>query len=293
MKKALLTLVAATSMSALIAQTDSIPTNKVDTIKVGNYVIIKKNKPATDSTKKQKSITISSSTDDLLDISLGNKKKNENVQTNWWIFDLGFANFRDETNYATAQYGSYFQTFNKPEVDANSMNLINKKSSNFNVWFFMQKMNITKHKLNLKYGLGIEMYNYRYEHSLSYRKDPMNYIFNDSINFTKNKLFAKYLTVPFMINFTPMPNKKKSLSISAGISAGYLIGARNKQISGERGKQKIEGNFDLEPFRVALIGELGLGAVKLYGSYSLNTFQKSSTGLQQYPFALGIRFSTF
>ena len=298
MKKILLTLVAVTSMSAIFAQVDSTTTNSSDTIKVGNYVIVKKgNSQGGDSSKTKKSVSISVSSDDLLDIKVNNgnssKKKNPNVSTNWWIFDLGFANFRDQTNYATAQAGSYFQTMKNGPVNQNSMNLINGKSSNVNIWFFMQKMNVIKHKLNLKYGLGLEMYNYRFEHSLSFRKDPINYVFNDSISFSKNKLYAGYITVPFMVNFTPMPENKKSLSISAGISAGYLISSRNKQISAERGKQKINGNFDLESFRLAVVGELGLGQVRLYGSYSLNSLYKESTGLQQYPYTLGIRFSNW
>jgi len=57
-----------------------------------------------------------------------------------------------------------------------------------------------------------------------------------------------------------MPENKKSLSFSAGVSAGYLISSRNKQISAERGKQKISGNFDLEPFRLAIIWRIGLRA---------------------------------
>jgi hypothetical protein len=297
MKKILLTLVAITTMSATFAQVDTTVTNNSDTIKVGNYVIVKRgNSTSSDTSKTKKSVSVSVGTDDLLDIKVNNgnssKKKNPNVSTNWWIFDLGFANFRDQTNYATAQTGSYFQTMKNGPVNKNSMNLLNGKSSNVNIWFFMQKMNVMKHKLNLKYGLGLEMYNYRFEHSLSFRKDPMNFIFNDSISFSKNKLYAGYITVPFMVNFTPMPENKKSLSLSAGISAGYLISSRNKQISAERGKQKINGNFDLEPFRLAVVGELGLGQVRLYGSYSLNSLYKETTGLQQYPYTLGIRFSS-
>ncbi len=296
MKKILLTLVAITTMSAIFAQVDSSITNNSDTIKVGNYVIVKKsNSQVSDTSKTKRSVSISVGTDDLLDIKINNgnssKKKNPNVSTNWWIFDLGFANFRDQTNYATAQAGSYFATTNRGQVNQNGMNLINGKSSNVNIWFFMQKMNVIKHKINLKYGLGLEMYNYRFERSTSFRKDPINYIFNDSVSFSKNKLYAGYITVPFMVSFTPMPENKKSLSISAGISAGYLISSRNKQISAERGKQKINGNFDLQPFRLAIVGELGLGQVKLYGSYSLNSLYKESTGLQQYPYTLGIRFS--
>lgn len=287
MKKLLLILMAYAATNTVFAQAD---TNNTDTIKVGNYVIVKNNKNLADgdtsnSKKNKKSVNI--------DIRIGEKKsKNKNISTNWWVFDLGFTNLRDETNYATAQDGSYFQANpGTPKVSASNMNLINNKSSNVNIWVFMQKFNLAKHKLNLKYGLGIEMYNFRYEQSLSYRKDPLNYIKNDDISFSKNKLYAGYLTVPLMLNFTSNPDTKKSFNVSAGISAGYLLNARNKQISSERGKQKIRGNFDLEPFRVAAVAEIGLGPIKLYGSYSLNALHKSSTGLQQYPYALGIRFS--
>lgn len=296
MKKTLLMIAAFAATCYSFAQVDSTTTSNADTLKVGNYVIIKKeNSQTSDSTKAKKSVSISMGTGDLLDIKINNnssKKKNKNISTDWWIFDLGFANFRDQTNYAVAQSGSYFQANpGTPKVSASNMSLINNKSSNVNLWFFMQKFNLSKHKLNLKYGLGLEMYNFRFEQSLSYRKDPMNYIINDNVSFSKNKLYLGYITVPFMLNYTPMPENKKSLSISAGVSAGYLVSSRNKQISAERGKQKIRGNFDLEPFRVAVVGELGLGHVKLYGSYSLNSLHKSSTGLEQYPFALGIRFS--
>ena len=157
----------------------------------------------------------------------------------------------------------------------------------------MQKMNVYKHVVNLKYGLGYEMYNFRYDRSLSYRKDPSPYIFNDTVSFSKNKLFAGYITVPFMININTAPSKQKSLSFSAGVSAGYLVASRNKQVSNERGKVKYKGDFDLEPFRLAAIGELGLGPVRLFGSYSLNKLHKSSTGLDQTPYSFGIRFSNW
>ena len=75
------------------------------------------------------------------------------------------------------------------------------------------------------------------------------------------------------------------------MSAGYLIASRNKQISAERGKQKVNGDFSFEPWRLATIGEIGLGPIRLYGSYSLNKLQKDITRVEQYPYTVGIRFS--
>ncbi len=273
------------------SQTDSTKKSDVpDTIKVGNFIIIKKNKTGiSDSTynKKNKSFTIN--------IGGGReKKKKSNVSTNWWIVDLGFTNFRDETNYPAAQAGGYLkQVGSSAKVGANTNNLNTGKSSNFNIWFFMQKLNISQHKLNLKYGLGFEMYNFRYDNSLSYRKDPAPYAYTDTIGFSKNKLFVKYLTVPFMLNFNSNPDKKRSFSFSAGVSAGYLISSRNKQISGERGKQKSQGDFNLNPWRLAAVGEIGLGPIRLFGSYSFNKLHKDITQIEQYPYSVGIRFSNW
>ena len=154
----------------------------------------------------------------------------------------------------------------------------------------MQRLNITKGVVNLKYGLGLEMFNYRYENNISYHKKPA-YIFRDSIDFSKNKLYAGYITVPFMVNLNTHPGQKKGLSISAGVSAGYLVASRNKQISDERGKTKTRGDFDLEQFRLAYIGELALGPIRLFGSYSINPLHQN--GLKQYPYSMGIRFSNW
>jgi hypothetical protein len=287
MKKILLAVTTLMVANESFAQSDTTVNKSTDTLVAGNFVIVKKPK---------KSITLEVGSRNGVDVRYNSgKKKNTNISTNWWILDLGFTNLRDNTNFAAAQAGSYLRTLNTTAgpVNQNSMKLNAGKSSNVNLWFFMQKLNVSKHVLNLKYGLGLEMYNFRYDRSLSYRKDPAPFVFNDTISFSKNKLYAGYITAPFMININTTPANKKGLSFSAGVSAGYLIASRNKQVSDQRGKVKYKGDFDLEPFRLAAIGELGLGPVRLFGSYSLNTLHKSSTGLEQYPYSFGIRFSNW
>jgi len=69
-------------------------------------------------------------------------------------------------------------------------------------------LNVYKHVVNLKYGLGYEMYNFRYDSRISYRKDPIAYVYNDSISFSKNKLYVGYLTVPFMLNVNTTPDRR-------------------------------------------------------------------------------------
>ena len=96
------------------------------------------------------------------------------------------------------------------------------------------------------------------------------------------------------LNFQPSPYSRKGFYASIGLSAGYLVDARNKQISPERGKQKYDGTFELNNLRFATIGELGIGGIRLYGSYgSINLFDKNQSHFSFFPYALGLRFSNF
>ncbi|MGC5254572.1 hypothetical protein, partial [Escherichia coli] len=45
--------------------------------------------------------------------------KKKNISTNWWIFDLGFASLRDNTDYNYTQAGSYFKTFRPADGPVN------------------------------------------------------------------------------------------------------------------------------------------------------------------------------
>ncbi|RYG41051.1 MAG: hypothetical protein EOO01_25995, partial [Chitinophagaceae bacterium] len=149
-------------------------------------------------------------------------------------------------------------------------------------------------------GLGLELNNYRYKSTVSYRENgeiPYSggmqtnapFIFRDSIGFSKNKLAADYLTVPLMLNFRTTPaGGKKSLSLSFGVSAGYLYSQRNKQKSDERGKLKNKGDYDLNRFKFSYVGELGLGPVKLYGSYSPKSMYDNNMDFRPYSFGVRI-----
>ncbi len=291
MKQLITLLATAIFCSASMAQTpvaDTLKPKEGDTIRIGNIVIIKKGKA-----KKE------------VDIAMGRnktkRKQNANVSTNWWIVDLGYNNYTDKTNYATA--GAYL--INKPgspALGASDFKLKAGKSVNVNIWFFMQRLNLINHYVNLKYGFGLELNNYRYKSALSYKESgPVPYtntqtnapfIFRDSISFSKNKLAADYLTVPLMLNFTTNPgNSKKGLSISAGVSAGYLYSQRNKQKSGERGKDRNKGDYDLERFKLSYVGELGLGPVRFYGSYSPKSMYEHSLDMR--PYTIGLRLSNW
>ncbi|MEJ7627664.1 MAG: outer membrane beta-barrel protein [Ferruginibacter sp.] len=280
-----------------IAQVDStiVSSKKSDTIRIGNILIIKKGG------KKNKD-NASDSTDNQM-VTVNNQgKNNSRITTNWWIVDLGFANYSDQTDYTNT--GSYLvnnPATGVPAISSSDFKLKAGKSVNVNIWFFMQKINLIKQNVSIKYGLGLELNNYRYKSGITYKESGMlpyggpqtnmPFVFRqDSIAFSKNKLAADYLTIPIMLNFASTPSdNKKGITLSAGVSAGYLYSQRNKQKSDAFGEQKNKGEYDLEKFKISYIAELGLGPIRLYGSYSTKSMYER--GLDIRPYTFGFRIS--
>lgn len=91
-----------------------------------------------------------------------------------------------------------------------------------------------------------------------------------------------------MVNFNLTPGRKNGFGFSAGVSAGMLYSARQK-IKNNGNKEKVHDDFNLEKWKLAYIGELNLGPVKLYGSYAMNNMWEK--GLDQTPYNVGIRLS--
>ena len=259
---------------------------KNDTIRIGNILIIKK----ADSTKQ---------------IVVGGQKnydKNSRINTNYLVLDLGFANYSDKTDYGNT--GNYLiDRPGQPAFSASDFKLRTGKSINVNIWFFMQRLSLIKQNVSLKYGLGLELNNYRYKSPISYKEGGVipysggmltnnPFIFKDSIAFSKNKLAADYLTVPLMLSFASnQAGSQKGISASFGVSAGYLYSQRNKQKSSDRGKKKNKGEYDMEKFKFSYVGELGIGPVRLYGSYSPKSMYQNNLNIR--PYTVGIRYSNW
>src|SRR5688572_25379200 len=220
MKRIVLAVIAMGIVLTSFAQTDSTKIEQADTIKVGGMIIIKRG-DRTDTTR-----------DNDTEITISNKrKKPSNVSTNWWIVDVGFANYNDETAYGSAAAQAFAPGSTKERFE-----LRTGKSVNVNIWLFMQRLNLIRHAVNLKYGLGLELNNYRFEdETIQFQKKPTLITFNPTKDVRKNKLAADYITVPVMLNFNFTPGKEKGFGFSAGMSGGYLYSARQKT-KGDDGK---------------------------------------------------------
>jgi hypothetical protein len=265
------------------AQNDSTAAkNQGDTIHIGGMIIIRK--PGNKDIVQDKEYKIKNRKTD----------KPSNISTNWWIFDIGFSNYQDNTVYSSIAAQQY-----APGSNASWLKLKNGKSRNVNVWFFMQKLNMAKHILNLKYGLGLELNNYHYKQPVRYDAnppatvDPPRIMLDNTMgrSYQKDKLAADYLTVPMMLNVNFTPRRHEGFGFSAGISAGYLYSARNKTITSDEGKKKAKDDFELEKWKLSYIAELSLGPVRFYGSVATKSMYER--GLDITPYNFGFRFSNW
>ena len=284
MKKIILPFLSILITSSLLAQKDTLVAMNQDTIKIGSFLIIKSQDQ---SAKKDWQTMIDRGDFRNTQIKIERiKTRKREVNTKWFTLDIGFANYLDATSY------KWQPQFTNPAVGpvltAKSFQLNNGKSINVNLWIVQQKYQL-KENWYVKYGLSMNMYNFRFEQPISFRNTGPSYVYLDSKTFKKDKLYTSYLTVPILLNYS---SPKKGFSIGGGLSVGYLMNSKNTQIDGK--KQKYNGNFNLNDFQVAGIGELGIGNIKLYTSVSLTNLYDSKLSKQfNYPFAIGLRFGKF
>lgn len=266
------------------AQVDTTGKTAPDTIKIGSMVIIREKGSKPEKEEKKTGLRIT---------TRKNNTKPSNISTNWWILDLGFSNYDDNTHPSSAAAQAIAgNAYNGTPGNPDWAKLRTGKSRNVNIWFFMQRINMIKRVVNLKYGVGLELNNYFYDDTrVRYAKNPTNITLDQNLaSAKKNKLAADYLTVPVMLNFNLTPNRHKGFGFSAGISAGYLYSARQKIKQGGH-VNKTKSDFDLERWKLSYVGELLLGPVKLYGSYAFkNMWEK---GLDQTPYTVGFRISSW
>src|SRR5262245_3907259 len=141
MKRIFTLCIAVCTIVTCFAQTDTTgkqnPPN--DTIRIGGMIIIRKagSKPSPVDHDREYPDTIT------------HVVKRANVSTNWAIVDIGFSNYSDKTIYSSPAAQAY-----APGSNNSWFRLKYGKSVNINIWIFMQKLNVSKHILNLKYGLG-------------------------------------------------------------------------------------------------------------------------------------------
>lgn len=238
-----------------------------------------------------------------LTINSKKSKDRTKVETDWFGFDLGFNQYKDQTVFAIPvapwpssdrDHGFLNNTW-KGDFD------LKGKSMNVNFTIFRQRISLYKHYINFSYGLCYDINNWNFKNAISWHpnstddpNDPVDYtgpvVSKDSIQYRKNKLVTNYLQVPLLLRFETSPeHEKRNVVISAGVYGGYLVRSHTKQIvDGSSDKKKQFEDFNLNKYQYGLQGELGYRDFTVYAKYGLNSLTEYGAKLSPYTF--GLRF---
>ncbi|MGY6521219.1 MAG: hypothetical protein ACXIUD_05790 [Mongoliitalea sp.] len=150
-------------------------------------------------------------------------------------------------------------------------------------------------------GLGVQWYNFKFENRdfQAVRGDgEIDFIQRTDVAGFKSKISASYLTAQslFRLDFGKMnDNGKRGINVAVGPYAGYRLGGRSKYVyrpldGGGRRKEHLPTGIYLNNFRYGVRGEVGVGRLKFFSTYDLNTLFQNGAGPELHPITFGIVF---
>lgn len=155
----------------------------------------------------------------------------------------------------------------------------------------------SKSAWRLGYGLGVDWYNFQFDHSRVIQKSPSGQtIFQpivskgQEVNLDKNKLAISYVTIPLMSQF--VFRKESAIQmISFGGYASYRLMSWTKTVEEKSGdKNKETSNFNLNQIRYGARAEFAIRKFPdIFFNYDLNPMFESGTGLKMNGFSFGIK----
>ena len=196
-----------------------------------------------------------------------------NVQTRYLIFEMGVDILLPADDYIIGD----------GEVELFEQRYAN--STNVNIYFFRQRVNLLQHHLNLEYGVGFNFHKIMFDNPVIMSRENGVLQFDlapiqegDRIP-VKTRLMSNYLTIPIMLNFETNPsNTRKSFRLAAGVYGNTRLGSNFKQKFNNRNRDNIKDrdNFNLSPFRWGLAGQIGYGAFNFYANLSMTDVFKEN-----------------
>ena len=224
------------------------------------------------------------------------KKEEDRFDLHYGMLDLGFNRIHDVgasrpgTGAALTEPGAW-------AIDGEYLPLREGKSVNVNIYPLMLKWRMSADKnrnqnFYLTSGIGLQLYNFRFERGYNYTDQPTVRLQNfDSLRLEKNKLAFNYLTVPLGILGKTRIAGKTNLVYGAGVMGGYRLASWTKLKTHDGDKIKNHDNFAFQDFNACATAELGVeGYLRLYATYQLTPLHIDGTGLDQRPFCIGVRF---
>lgn len=158
---------------------------------------------------------------------------------------------------------------------------------------------LIKHNVVLFYGYGLELANYRFEDAITLVNGPSNGVNIQALEgqgIRKTKLSASYLHLPLMLQFrTGKIDAKTPLKFSVGGEGALLLSSHTKIVrenEGDRQKDKVFGQQNLNPFKVSGIARVSIGDFGVFARYGFSDMFKGSRDNGLSNFSLGLTLTS-
>lgn len=173
-------------------------------------------------------------------------------------FDIGLARFTDNGSFTLSPSNQFLETKNW-------------KTNNFGFEFFQMGYRFN-HNFKVYVGGGIDWTHMRLRKNITIQPDqPQLDTVQENINFKKNRFSSTYLRIPLSFQIRTNDDQKgNKVYFVFGPEIGFLLDGKTKQVSSERGKEKVEDDFNLNPFRYGAFARLGYDDLGIYVKYYNN-----------------------
>ena len=100
------------------------------------------------------------------------------------------------------------------------------------------------------------------------------------------------MTAPLLLEFQ-IPTGRKRVYISAGVVGGLKLWSNTKikyRVSGDKSKEKVRSDFNLNPFRWGATVRVGYSFFGFHATYYVTDLFKNNMGPELNPINAGIAF---
>jgi opacity protein-like surface antigen len=172
--------------------------------------------------------------------------------------DLGLSTYTDKGSYTLSPENSYLEHYTW-------------KSSNFGFEFFQMGYRFNSN-FKIYLAAGLDWNHIRLKQNITFQKNEPVLTYNtEPVEFEKNRFSSHYLRLPLSFELRTHDDQKGNKAYFVfGPEAGFLLNGKVKQISKERGKEKFEDDYNLEPLRYGAFARLGYNGMGIYAKYYFN-----------------------
>jgi len=221
-----------------------------------------------DSTKKKK-YNVSVSFGDEDNVSYRHKKTKDQLDSisnkghfmggiTFTRVDLGFSKLIDNGSFSLS-----------PENDFLDYKAGKTSTVSFDVLQFGYRFN-QNFKIYLAGGFDWTLIRLKKDITIQNLPQSLN-VLEEDIHFDKNRFSSSYVHIPLNFEFRTKENDNgKRFYFVVGPEVGFLLNGKIKQISDERGKQKVKDDYHFQPFRYGGTVRLGYGGLGVFTKYYVN-----------------------